>query len=128
MSRKGNCHTRLQKKRLKKKGRKAETPATNPKTNDLLFNSTPGRKSASLPTLTNEVIDGFVFSEEESKNDSDDDRTPVKSKEFVESMSAAPTSDLAFKRNRTSPEEIREYKKSRSGSDGSVKALKISQQ
>ena len=42
----------------------------------------------------------------------------LKPKEFVESMSAAPTSDLAFKRNRTSPEEIREYKKSRSGSDG----------
>ena len=61
---------------------------------------------------------------------SDDHRTPVKSREFGESMSASltQTTDLANKRSRQSPEEIRGYKKSKSGSDGSKQVQKISVQ
>ena len=128
-----------QRKKQKKREQKKETlsKASDLKTADFLLNSNPGRKTSSIGTIINDVENDFVFSDEESENGkddepehSDDHTTPVKSKEFVEGVAAPapPTTDLASKRNRTSPEEIRGYKKSRSGSNGGGQVLKIADQ
>ena len=94
-------------------------------------------KKKEMRTETKDLEEDFVFSEEEligedEKDDenSDDFRTPVKSKEFVESMSvpAQQVKDLVNKRSRPSPEEIRGYKKSKSGSNGNEQVQKISTQ
>ena len=83
--------------------------------------------------MSKAIEEDFVFSDEElngEDDNSDDYKTPVKSKEFVESMSvpAQQVKDPANKRSRPSPEEIRGYKKSKSGSNGNEQVQKISTQ
>ena len=89
------------------------------------------KRETKTEAVTKALDAEFVFSDEESNGDEEKDdvhssdyRTPIKSREFVESISASPpqTTDLANKRSRQSPEEIRGYKKSKSGSDGSERA------
>ena len=100
------------------------------KTKDFMLDPNTGRKTSSLGNITKGLEEDFVFSDEElngEDDNSDDYKTPVKSKELDERLSVpAPlTTDLASKRSRSSPEEIRGYKKSKSGSDaGSERILK----
>lgn len=117
-----------QKKKQKKKVKKMESPSTadDLKTSDFLLCKNLGRKASSL-SMIDAAINDFAFSDDELNSEEidtkerriSDCKTPIKLSDFTKDEVRG--SNLQNKRNRASPDENTENKKTRAHSNGSPK-------